>query len=152
MSYFDLIYIMRSTPAVSHSSIDVAEVVSQLAQHPTWRFLLVKPEAYSGAEPCAAVFDNEVNEIVHLPTRYSPFYIAQSLKRNHHRRLNFSSLTPTQPRHTTIPLFPLRLERNLHPELLRIRIPPSPVLILPPINLPRLQLERARLVGLSSNK
>lgn len=63
-----------------------------------------------------------------------------------------SCLTRRQTRHTTIPLLPLRLKRDLHPKVLAIRIKPRPMLVLPAIHLPRLQLKRTRLVRLRRNQ
>ena len=56
-----------------------------------------------------------------------------------------------QTRDTTKPLLALRLEHNLHPELLAILIKPRPIPALAPINFPCLQLKRAALVGLRRN-
>lgn len=70
--------------------------------------------------------------------------------------LPFFTLSPTparrQTRHTRIPLLTLRLERNLDPELLLIGIKPRPILVLPSIDLSRLQFETASLVRFCSNQ
>lgn len=67
---------------------------------------------------------------------------------------NFSSPRPSrrETRHIAKALISIRLEGDLDPELLAILIPPSPILALPPVHLPRLQLERTRLVRLRSNQ
>lgn len=51
-----------------------------------------------------------------------------------------------QPRNTTIPLFPFRLEHNLDPKLLAILIEPRPEPPFPAIDLSRLQLKPAGLI------
>lgn len=60
--------------------------------------------------------------------------------------------TRCQPRHTAVPLFTLRLEHNLNPELLAILIKPSPVPFFTTINITRLKLESTRLIRLCSNQ
>jgi hypothetical protein len=62
-----------------------------------------------------------------------------------------SSLHRRQTRHTTKPLLSLRLEQNLNPKLLTILIEPSPVPIIPSINLLRLQLKPTSLIRLRRN-
>ena len=60
--------------------------------------------------------------------------------------------TWSQPRHIRVSLIPLGLEHDLTPELAAVVVPPGPELVLPPIDLPGLQLEPTCLIGLGGDE
>ena len=63
-----------------------------------------------------------------------------------------SSSRGCQSWYTTVSLLSLRLEHNLHPEFLEIRVPPRKVPVIGTVYLSRLQLESTRLIGFRRHK